>query len=145
MDSRGSVFMLGQISEVADAIGGVTQGRSDSFVFTIASLAVLCFVVWVWFQKTKRDEERMDKREDADQKRDQSNADSLRLISDSTAKTARATELMAGTVEKMEVRQERDRRAILSVIDSVDARNRGDEEKAKDSLRDARSILITGG
>ena len=137
--------MLGQISEVADAIGGVTQGRSDSFVFTIASLAVLCFVVWVWFQKTKRDEERMDKREDADQKRDQSNADSLRLISDSTAKTARATELMAGTVEKMEVRQERDRRAILSVIDSVDARNRGDEEKAKDSLRDARSILITGG
>jgi hypothetical protein len=145
MDSRGSVVMLGQISEVADAIGGVTQGRSDSFVFTIASLAVLCFVVWVWFQKTKRDEERMDKREDADQKRDQSNADSLRLISDSTAKTARATELMAGTVEKMEVRQERDRRAILSVIDSVDARNRGDEEKAKDSLRDARSILITGG
>jgi hypothetical protein len=145
LGTYGNKVTIAQIKEGAEAATQVFAGRSESLIVVVVGVVLVGFVLWRDTKKQEKDEVRMDRREEQERVKDQHDSDSLRLISESTRRTADATSLMAVTVEKMEHRQERDRRAILSVIESVDARATGDETKAKDALRDARTILITDG
>jgi len=69
-------------------------------------------------------------------------ADSLDIVAKSTQEIEKTTKIMASGIERMEERQEQDRRAIISVIDAVDARDRGDKETAGRSISDARAMLL---
>ena len=137
-------MILGQVTEVANAGSQVLAGKSESLIVVVVGIVLVGFVLWRDTKKQEKDDLRLDRREENEHKKDERDSASLKLISESTQRTAEATTLMANTVEKMEHRQERDRRAILSIIESVDARSTGDDVKANNSLRDARTILISG-
>ena len=136
--------ILGQAAETAQAASQVLAGRSESLIVVIVGIVLVGFVLWRDTKKQEKDEARLDRREESEKAKDLRDSESLQLISKSTERAAEGITLMAGTVEKMEHRQERDRRAILSMIESVDARNSGDDIKANNALRDARTILISG-
>lgn len=134
--------MIAQLTEGVTAASRVLENRSESLLVVIIGVALVMFVFWRDSKKQEKDEIRMDRREESERAKDERDSDTLRLIGESTSRTADASKLMADTLEKMEARQERDRRAILIVIESMDARSNGDEVKANASLREARSILV---
>ena len=135
-------MILAQTAEAAGAVAQTLSGRSESLIVVVVGVVLVAFVLWRDSKKQEKDDERQDRRETAQIEKDRKDSESLKTISQASEQSARGIELVAGSLERMEQRQEHDRRAIMSIIESVDARNNTDEIKASNSLRDAKSFLL---
>jgi len=134
------------LGDIAEAASSVTEGRSDSFVLLVCALAFVAFVMWRDWKERDAAAVNANARHDIERKeRSETNkrfADSLDIVAKSTQEIEKTTKIMSSGIERMEERQEQDRRAIISVIDAVDARERGEKEVATRSISDARAVLL---
>lgn len=147
------------ILQVDTAINALA-GRSETLVVTVMLVA---FVAWTMFQSQKDRREsaiQHAQREDEEKKRYDTqnqfhrdmalrNADQLDVMATSMDRTSKATEIMARCTESTEAAllalnnaQRRDRRAIVSAIDAIDARAQGKEDLAVNSIQSARLHLL---
>jgi hypothetical protein len=135
-------MILAQVAEAADVAVKTLEGRSESLIVVIVGIVLVGFVLWRDTKKQEKEDERQDRRETAQIEKDKKDSESLKVISDSTKRAAEAVTLIAKEMALQNVQQERDRRAIFAVIESVDARAEGNEARAKESLQNAKRILI---
>jgi hypothetical protein len=154
------IYLL-QIEAAAKAADSILTGKSELF---LAAVLLVGFVGWTMYQQSKDRKdasEKHEKREAEDKKRyDEQNqfhrdmalrnADQLDAMTASLERTSRATEIMASCSDRIDahltgltVAQRRDRRAIISVIDASEAKTRGDELLAIQSIKEARQHLFS--
>lgn len=135
-------MIIAQVAEAADVAAKTLEGRSESLIVVIVGIVLVGFVLWRDTKKQEKEDERQDRRETAQIEKDKKDSESLKVISDSTKRSAEAVTLIAKEMALQNMQQERDRRAIFAVIESVDARADGNEARAKESLQNAKRILI---
>jgi hypothetical protein len=154
--TKEGLTVLLQVDSAINALAG----RSETLVVTVMLVA---FVAWTMFQSQKDRREsavQHAQREDEEKKRYDTqnqfhrdmalrNADQLDVMATSMDRTSKATEIMARCTESTEAAlmalnnaQRRDRRAIVSAIDAIDARAQGKEDAATASIQTARLHLL---
>lgn len=149
--------------EIVEAVPQIFEGRDSNTVVILVALAAVIGLVWLVFKRDAQD--RKEEREERQKQRDIENAraereenqrretnekfaSSIALAAEQNGRMADAVEKFADAMERNEEwhrkndgRHERDRRAIVSAIDSLEARSQGDQSRADEALRRARQII----
>ena len=135
-----NIFLM-QVKEGVELVNSVTADKSETFTIIVIGMVITGVVIWRWEARANKEDARQEKREEAQMKKDEKDSESLRIVGDSTVRTANATEMMAKTVRVIETRQLSDRRAIVHVIDAINEQP-DNPRQAKEYLERAKSHLL---
>lgn len=107
------MIVLAQVTEAADAISKVSQGRSDTFVMLMLVTLAMGAVVYMMFLQLKQRDARDEAREKHNLNQDERRVESMLAIAEATKQTseaakttARVVEQVAGSLSKIEKNQE---------------------------------------
>lgn len=107
------MVIIGQVTEAADAISKVSQGRSDTFVMLLIVTLAMGAVVYMMFLQLKQRDVRDSEREKHNLAQDEKRVESMLTIADATRQTseaakttARAVEQVATSLQRIEKNQE---------------------------------------
>lgn len=137
-------MMWGQSTEVVDGTVRALEGRSDAVFVLIAGMVFVGLVLYRDFRRQLKEDERQDEREKNQRIRDETDSKSLDTIAHAMQQMSKATEIVVTTVKELERQQGRDRRALLALMDSVDAKNGNDDVRAERQMQQVRIILMGG-
>lgn len=138
-----TLFYLQQAEPIIEGVGTALEGKSEPFTLVFLGIVLIGFVIWRWECRANKEDARQDEREKHQREKDIKDSESLAIVSDSTRKTAEATQIMANAVKNIEKRQQGDRRAIIHVIAAIQSQP-NNPEQARDSLDRARQDLLEG-
>lgn len=145
------IALICQITEAADGIAKISNGRSDLFVFALLSFGLVAFAVWQNHTQRKATDEREQKNFEFYRDMAIRNSDQMDVNNGSVERVAHAIEsicdshrVVSESVASLHRQQLRDRRSICNVIDATDAFHRGEAEEAHEQLRHARKHILAG-
>lgn len=154
-------LFFSQVDQAIDGAVKIAENRSEPFVAVMIVLGFAAFMVWKDSRDRKESAERhaareashakrLDTMNDFNRQQTVRNTDQLDKIADALQRMSHAGEIMAESSERTEAalgrlanQQIADRRAIASAIDGIEQHQRGDVDRAAESIRNARTHLMS--
>jgi hypothetical protein len=136
-----SILTLMQIDPITgvQAFREATKGGSESYGLIIAAYVLVGFLFWRWELRQSKEDERSEKREEAQRQKDLHDSQQLVVIGQSTSKTADAMEEIAKVIKTIETRQIKHEEALIHTVHALQLISEG--RNSEDHIKRAKSKL----